>query len=91
VTQRIKFADFRSADNTPIEFNLVGSPGHEIDDEGHAGDVSLYIIGPLDEGKFFETVIDLQLPQARTVAAALVALADYVESADRIARKESAA
>jgi hypothetical protein len=90
VTQRIYFSGFRSDDDTPIEFGLIGTPGHEID-TGAAGDVTLRIAGALGEGKFYETIVDLELPQARTVAAALVALADYVESADRIAHKKGAA
>lgn len=85
MSQKIGFAGLSTYDGAPIEFGLFAYSGHEIAEDRTQGQVSLNFSGPMADPAdgTFELVIDLELPQARTLAAALIALADWVEAQDR--------
>ena len=80
--QNINFSHLRG-DGEVREVSLTGLLGVEIDQKA-AGQVTLSVTGidPSD-GNGFETIVDLQVTQARIIAAAIIAMADYVETRDR--------
>jgi len=57
---------------------LTGWLGWEIGGPTAAGEIQMTTTGPLDEGQF-ENIIDLTPLEARAIASALVALADYLD------------
>lgn len=63
------------------KLRLTGWLGWEVDSKhpDTAGQVCMTTTGPLGEADRFENVIELQVPEARAIAAALIALADYVD------------
>jgi hypothetical protein len=87
MTRGIEFSGLKHAhaeDEPDIDFSLRGYPARDIGDDAKAGQVTIAISGHDTDGSCsFDTVVDLELPLARAVAAALVALADYVERSDQ--------
>jgi predicted nucleotidyltransferase len=81
MTQRIAFANL-TIEDLPVDFGFTGCPGYEIDHTRRPGQITLWISGKMENGEMFDTNLDLELPLARTVAAALIALADWVERTD---------
>jgi prophage tail gpP-like protein len=81
VTQRVAFAGL-TIEALPVDVVLTGWAADDIDEVRTAGQVTLSISGKMEDGNLFDTNLDLELPMARTVAAALIALADWVERAD---------
>jgi len=83
-SQSIEFSDLATAGEARAELLLTATPGWLIDDKPDTPpDITLIITMPLGDDPQFETLLALQLPQARAIAAAIVALADYAERPER--------